>query len=291
MFLSDFLIWISLLLVVMGFSLYVYFSFFSKLFFQHKTKTTPERASTFGEFINGLTGPIFALSGFLIIYATIIDQNKINNIQKFENLFFKQLDYNRDNNLQITIKSPKSCEEISGGAAWVSFYSQLKKAYTIIQEDTILRMLPKNKIIDLSFATFYYGISKLDTTRLYLHFDKLNLTENEKYSYVSKLKLAPHCKEQSSYFIGQGNKLGAFLRQYFSFINYIDKQRFLSTAQKKEYVEMLILQNYNFCQLVIYYYLQSSFQQPDDINLANKYNLFPKLDESLLFHLKDTQGE
>ena len=77
MTLSNFLILFSLFLVICGFSFYLYFSLFSKLFFQKKQKTTPERASTFGEFINGLTGPIFALAGFLIIYATIMDQNDI----------------------------------------------------------------------------------------------------------------------------------------------------------------------------------------------------------------------
>jgi|LakMenEpi03Aug12_release.lakeMendotaPanAssembly.Ray.scaffolds.fasta_scaffold498952_1 hypothetical protein len=291
MVLSDFLIWSSLFLVVLGFSLYLYFSFFSKLFFQKKTKTTPERASTFGDFINGLTGPIFALSSLLIIYATIIDQNKINNIQNFENLFFKQLDYNRDNNLQISIKSPKSCEEISGDAVWVSFYSQLKKAYSIIDADSTLSKLPTNKKIDLSFATFFYGISKLDTARLYLHFDKLDLTEKSKSSYVSNLKLAPHCEEQTTYFVGHGSKLGAFLKQYFSFINYIDKQKFLSKVQKQEYIEMLTAQNDNFCQLIIYYYLQSSFQESYENALSNKYNLFPKIDESLFFHIKNSIKE
>jgi hypothetical protein len=85
--------------------------------------------------------------------------------------------------------------------------------------------------------------------------------------------------------------LGAFLKQYFSFINYIDKQKFLSKVQKQEYIEMLTAQNDNFCQLIIYYYLQSSFQESYENALSNKYNLFPKIDESLFFHIKNSIKE
>jgi hypothetical protein len=285
MILSDFLIFFSLILVVLGFALYLYFSLFSKLFFQKKQKTTPERASTFGEFINGLTGPIFALAGFLIIYATIMDQNDTNNIQHFESEFFKLLDYNRANNLDISIKSPKTCNEISGAAVWVSFYSQIKKAYQIIDNDSLFDNVPKNIKKDLAFATFFYGISKVDTSRLYSHIDKLNLKAATKSNYVSNLKLVEHCENWNSYFVGYTNNFETFLKQYFSFINYIDKEKTLTSEQKKEYINMLNLQNDNFCQLVIYYYFESSICGAEELKMKSKYNLLPRIDKSLLFHL------
>ena len=283
--LNDLLIIISLILVVLGFSLYLYFSLISKLFFQKKEKTTPELASTFGEFINGITGPIFALAGFLIIYATLMDQNDINNLQHFESLFYKQLDYNRENNINISIKSPKTCEEINGGAVWVSFYSQIKKAYQIIENDRFLKNEPLNKKIDLAFATFFYGISKLDTARLYSHINKLNLSANSNLNYVSNLKLLDHCQNWKSYFVGYSNKFGVFLKQYFSFIYYVDKQKTLTPKQKEEYIKMLNLQNDNFCQIIIYYYINSSLSSTEELRITEKYNILTDIDNSLLFHL------
>lgn len=283
--LNDILIIISLILVVLGFTLYLYFSLVSKLFFKKKEKTTPERASTFGEFISGITGPIFALAGFLIIYATIMDQNDINDIQHFESLFYKQMDYNRNNNLEISIKSPKSCDEISGGAVWVSFYSQIKKAYQIIDNDSLLKMQPKDKKIDLAFATFFFGISNTDTVRLYSHMDKLNLTSELKSNYVSSLKLIEHCPNWYSYFVGYTNKYETFIKQYFSFIYFVDKQTSLTQEQKEEYINMLNLQNDNFCQLVIYYYLESSLCDAQELKMKERYSLLLRIDKSLLFHL------
>ena len=289
--LSDLLIIISFILVILGFSLYLYFAFVSRLFFERKEKTTPEQASTFGEFINGLTGPIFALAGFIIIYATIRDQNEINNIQKFESLFFKQMDYNRENNLEISIKSPKSCEEIKGGAVWVSFYSQIKKAYHLIEKDSLLETLSKSKKNDLAFSTFYFGLSNIDSVRLFSVMDKLNLKEDSKINYIYQLKSADHCPNWKSYFPGYTNKLGSFLKQYFAFIFFVDNQDILTPNQKAEYISMLNLQNGIFCQTTIYYYLESSLCKDEEIRIKEKYELFPSIDTSLLFHLNTLTNE
>jgi hypothetical protein len=292
MILSDFLILFSLILVISGFSLYLYFSLFSKLFFQKKQKTTPERASTFGEFINGLTGPIFALAGFLIIYATIIDQNSINNIQQFESNFFKLLDYHRVNNMEISIKSPRSCNQIMGNTVWLSFYTQIKKAYNTIQNDNILNKKDTKAKIDIAFSTFYYGVSKTDTTRIYNHLKlKHNLSANQICFYFSELGKIERCTDFSKYHVGYTNKCGTFLLQYFSFINYIDKQKTLSSEQKEEYMKMLNLQNDNFCQLVIYYYLKSTLCKAEELKMNSKYNLLPRIDKSLLFHLNPNEDD
>lgn len=288
---SDFLLFVSLFFVLCGFSLFLYFTLFSKLFFHEKQKTTPEGASFFGDFINGLTGPIFALGGVLIIFSTIIKQNSINNIQHFESLFYKQLDYHRDNCNNISILSPKSCNYITGGAVWVSYYAQIKKAYQIIHKDSLLKIEPYNKKIDLAFATFFFGISNLDTVRLNSHFVNLNLPNESKTTYFSNLKSLDHCDNWKSYFSGQSNKYGTFVKQYFSFINYVNNKKTLSLEQKKEYIKLLQEQNDNFCQLVIYYYLASSLCQENERVMSSKYNIISEIDSSLLFHQKTVNEE
>jgi hypothetical protein len=289
--LSYYLLLFSLFLVIAGSASYIYFGLFSKLFFKKNIKTTPETASSFGEFINGLTGPIFALAGFLIIYATIIDQNDINNLQQFESRFFKNLDFNRSNTLEISIVSPKSCEKIVGNAVWVSCYQQIKTAYKLIEKDSLLNKLPQNKKLDIAFATFYFGYSNVDTVRLSSHLKKLNISSDLQMKFINQLKELEHCEASKSYFLGISNKLGSFFNQYFSFINYVDRQKILSEDQKKEYIDMLNLQNDNFCQMAIYYYLNSSNCKKTDLNLSIIYNLMPSIDSTLLFHINTIEEE
>jgi hypothetical protein len=103
--------------------------------------------------------------------------------------------------------------------------------------------------------------------------------------YINQLKKVEHCEVSKSYFFGISNRLGSFFNQYFSFINYIDKQKTLTSEQKEEYIKMLNLQNDNFCQLVIYYYLKSALCKAEELEMNKKYKLLPRIDKSLLFHL------
>lgn len=289
--LSDFLILLSFIFVACGALMYLYFSIFSKIFFQKGIKITPERASSFGEFVNGLTGPIFALSGFLIIYATIMDQNRENSLQHFESKLFKLLEFNRENSLQISIKSPLDCEEISGGAVWKRFYLQIRNSYQIIQSDTCLIRLAQNDKIHLAFATFYFGYSNTDSLRFHSVLDSFKLSPINKSNYIEKLKIRKTCSGWLSYFVGYSNKLGFFINQFFSTLNYIDKQNIINKNQKNEYAKMLTVQNDIYCQLVMYYYLQSKICTQDEIKLNTNYNLLEGIDSTLLFHLTLSQSE
>ena len=60
-------------------------------------------------------------------------------------------------------------------------------------------------------------------------------------------------------------------------------QDFLTEVQKQEYIKLLTLQNDNFCQLVVYYYIQSQICSSEERALASKYDLFSKIDKALIF--------
>ena len=48
---------------------------------------------------------------------------------------------------------------------------------------------------------------------------------------------------------------------------------------------MLNLQNDNFCQIIIYYYINSSLSSTEELRITEKYNILTDIDNSLLFHL------
>ncbi len=280
--LSELLIYFSSGLVIIGISLYLYFAFYSNLFFKKDASITSEKASSFGEFINGLTGPIFALAGFLIIYGTIMDQNKVNNSQQFENNFYKVLDFHRSNNIDISIKSPRTCQPVTGRQVWVSFYSQIKHAYEVIESDSLFKEgLDHNEKLDIAFATLYFGRGSADTVRLYTYMEKLVPSEEKRADYLKKLKLVEHCDESSTYFVGFSNLLNSYYTEYFNYVKIVDDAKFLNFDEKARYINLLKIQKDNFGGIIQFYYIKSNLAKPSEVALVEKYNLLDNLDSIL----------
>ncbi|MFM7628891.1 MAG: hypothetical protein ACKO44_05185 [Algoriphagus sp.] len=279
--LGNVLIYFSAILIFLGLSFYLYFALYSKLFFSKNKELTPEKASSFGEFINGLTGPIFALSGFLIIYGTIINQNQVENIQQFESTFFKTLDYHRENIKDIQIFSPRSCKQIEGVSVWVTFYSQIKRAYNVVESDSALFKLKESDKLDLAFLTFFYGLGSTDTTRIYKKITDLKITNDSANDYVFKLKSVKHCEDFSNYFVGYSSLFNSVVIEYFSYIQYIDELEYLETEQKKKYIDLLVVQNNSFSNIVLHYYLNSTIVDNAHLILSKKYNVVSNIDSHL----------
>lgn len=280
--LSEILLNSSVVIIIIGTLIYGYFIFISKIFFSKKEKTSPEKASRFGDFITGLTGPLFTLSGFFIIYATITDQKENNQIQQFESVFFKFLDYHRDNNEKIQIVAPKSCTDIKGRQTWVTFRGIVKKAYEVLDTDSAFTKLDEDQKTDICYEVLYYGLGTSDTTRLYEQLNKYQLNYDNKISLFTKLRSVEHCEKVSIYFYGFSNVLGNYFQEYFTYLSYIDKSDMITQEEKQKYANMLISQNDYFCTAVQYFYVNSSLAKEDHIMLANKYNIFENLDKRLI---------
>lgn len=279
---SEILLNFSVIIIVIGFLIYVYFLFISQLFFPRKEKTSPERASTFGDFITGLTGPLFTLSGFFVIYATIVDQKENNQIQQFESVFFKFLDYHRDNNEKIEIIGPKSCNAIEGRQVWVTFRGIVKKAYEVLDTDSVFTKLNEDQKIDICYEVLYYGLGTSDTTRLYAQLGVYQIDHATRASFFAKLRTVEHCEKVSVYFPGFSNILGNYFQEYFTYINYVDKSIMINEKEKSNYINMLISQNDYFCTAVQYFYIHSNLAKKEHVYLANKYKILENLDKRLI---------
>jgi hypothetical protein len=283
---SLFLMIFSLVLMLSGLGIFLHFVFFSKLFFSKKEGLSLEKASTFGDFMNGLTSPIFTLAGFLIIYATIIDQKDINQVQNFESVFFTQLEFHRENCRQMTInKSPKSCESKTGYATFVNFQYQYSKAYKIIDTCRVTRSYSLHDKKDLGFALFYLGASDSVILR---NFFKRNYRELiPKFGYFFNcLKKIDHCPELKSYFDGNKARLNSFFNQFFAAIELVDQSSFLSHSQKQSYIRMITAQNGYYEANIIHYYIQSSISEKPHKRFYKRYNLVKWINHDLLPYLR-----
>lgn len=288
--LSEILLNFSIVIIVVGFLIYVYFLFISQFFFSKKEKPSPERAATFGDFITGLTAPIFTLSGFLIIYATITDQKENNQIQQFESVFFKFLEYHRDNNEKIEIIDPKTCSDIKGRQTWVTFREIVKKADEVLETDSTFAKLTPDQKIDICYEVLYYGLGTSDTTRLYSQLDNYQINHDTKISFFTKLRAVEHCEKVNIYFYGFSNVLGNYFQEYFTYINYVDKSVMIPEQEKYNYINMLISQNDYFCTAVQYFYIHSELAKKNHIDLANKYKILDNVDKRLVRLKKNSSG-
>jgi hypothetical protein len=285
--LSDILLLTSLALLLLGMLIYFYYIFYSKLFFSKKESITPDKASSFGEFMNGVTGPVFTLAGFLIIYATVSDQKENNEINQFESRFFQFMGYHRDNNEKIKIKSPKTCEEISGRQTWVNLRGYFKGAYKRVNADSAFKNLSSDQKLDLSFAVLYYGIGSADTVRLHTYLNKFTDEDSVKSRFFRELRLVKHCDDVSVWFYGFSNVLKNYFEEYFQYIGYVDSNSFLSDMQKSEYIDLLISQNDDYCSSLHFFYLKSGMSKEEHVLLSQRYPNIAKVDDGLLSFLED----
>ena len=265
---QDFLLYFSLFLILVSSIIFIYFSFFSKRFFKNTESSKAENSSMFGEFINGVTGPLFALAGFLVIYSTILDSNKTNQIQNFESSFFTMLKFHRENNREISIsKNPFSCEERIGFQVWVNFKSQYDKASKIIDTCIIFNKLNKDLKNDLAFDIFYFGTSDKSINKLIE--SKYKLIDKKKFKQL--FDSIPHCEEKKEFFQGNKARLNLCLSNFFSTLLFIDHDINLDFEEKNKYVTILNSQNGSYEAMIYFYYYQSDHCSNEHKNVYSKY--------------------
>ncbi|GAA3978092.1 hypothetical protein GCM10022210_31230 [Mucilaginibacter dorajii] len=88
------------------------------------------RNGTIGDFIAGVSGTLFSLSAFIIVYFTYIDQKEDLKKEKIEERFFELLKLHKENVSEIQINNLKEpCEEIKGRQAFNFIYEQVQICY------------------------------------------------------------------------------------------------------------------------------------------------------------------
>ncbi len=260
----------------------IYYIFFSKLFFNKKEKISPDKASSFGGFMSGLTGPLFTLAGFLIIYATIIEQRQIYQIQNFESSFFQFITFHRQNITEMTMKHPKKGALVTGHQAFVNYHFMYKIIYSVLDSSKIFSNYNLEKKRDLGFAVLYYGTTDKDSIRLSKHLEKYTQSKTDMEELFRILRAVPHGEEVPSHFIGYSNVLSSYLNQFFDYVRFVDENTFLTDNEKNKYINMLISQNGIFEINLLYYYTNSTIAESYQVELFHKYTMDKRLDKNLL---------
>lgn len=281
---SDFLLILSTILMFLGFGTFLYFTYIDKFFFPKNKSKTLESVSAFGDYIGGVTGPIFALAGFLIVYSTIIDNRQDSNEQKFETLYFKFLDHNHLSMSEINFTSTISCKEFEGANVWVPFRKILKKSYRFVDSNRFTMQLNDSQKFVLAYSIFFTGTprssnSNSRTINKFLQFFK---NKNLVDSFIADLRSIKHCEGFSVAFGGYSNKLEHLYNQFFSYLAYVDNANNINDQQKSDYVSMLVNQQSNFSLAMLKFHINSDLSTTNQKKLSVKYNIFKTVDPILM---------
>lgn len=279
----------SVILMFLGFGAFVYHMYFGKIFFPKKQAKTIDSASAFGGYIGGITGPLFALAGFLIVYATIIENREDSNEQKFESIIYKFIDYQRENLKNINLTSPKSCSQIEGSGVWLTFRAILCKSFQLVDSSQYTKNISSADKYKLYYSIFYYGIPKnsKDQSRSLNQLKSTISNVSNLDSLIAQARRIEHCEQKNTYFTGYSNKLEIIYNQFRTAIEYIDHSDAMEFERKKHYVNLFLDQHTPFCLALIKIHSNSLKDSSEFKKLSEKYGIFDRVD-AVLLNLSET---
>lgn len=261
------------ILGVATFFIFVFITFIQIPLFQDN----PEFTSNFENLSLDLIGTVFAIAGIASLLLTLLSQNVENQKKQTENNFFRMIDYHTENVKQMDVSdiNPNKVERSAGRRAFVIFQKQIKEI-----QKSLEGFIQPNKIIlsdlekmDIIFICFYYGIED-KSQDLYNRFF-YNIEEGEAIALAMCQIMRSHSLK-----IGRTNQtsLNSYFRNLYSAIKLIDRDRYLSEKEKKEYIEILRAQLSNPELLVLFLYVVSRFGKKwEDNNYITKYELIKYL--------------
>ena len=269
---------------------------FREEYFSTSGKLDVILASNFGTFFQGLIGTIFSVSGALFVAVSLLYQALLTQKAKIEEIFFRMLDYHRENVSNIRIKSYKdygkqNVEKIEGPRAFVIFKLQIFDLVKLIQDYYRSKetKLTEDEEINLAYMIFYYGIDKDWDSFTNIHLksygkDVLDYLEHKRQEILNKTKKN----------IGRTNQtvLSSYYRNMYNAVKFIDENIFLSKDDKYKYVKMYRSQLSNSELAVLFFNLKSKFGanwkfykkngKLIEHNLVERYQLIKNIPEGYL---------
>lgn len=239
----------------------------------------------YGSFASGFIGSIFSLAGFLLLFETLIQQQKLFNKQQFESKFFDLLKLSRDNVAQMKKKLPiKGDKYEEGRRVFIELRKEFGEIYQIVKDIDFSfdSKLQEKDMVNISYLTLYYGIGETVFGKGH------NLTSilMERLKYFSYdvgfcSKLLEDCSnrkdEEGRYikFNGNQSRLSHYFRHLYQTVKFVDSSTYLTDSEKYFYIKTLRAQLSTHEQLILFYNSLSILGKKwaEGPNLITKYNL------------------
>lgn len=278
----------SVVFIMSAILIMIYFTFSSKIFKGLHKVDDRKTLIDYGSLISNLAGPLFAIGGSLIIYSTIIRDNKEENLKHFESIYFKLVDYHRENNENIMIlKSPLDGRELKGKNAFLNFDYQIRMAIKVC--DSLKINFNEKQAFNTAFIIFYIGTDnitekKILRIKLGRYFDSVKIN-----SLVNLCNNIKHHKSHKSFFRGNKAILSTYFLMFFDALEYLENQNDLTYEEKLFYAKLLLSNNTIYQSELLYIYSQSDLAGAGHNYLAKKYIHFTDTERINLNGMLKTQ--
>jgi hypothetical protein len=296
---SDLLLIISVVFILSALFVIIYFAFYSSRFQGLLLKKSDRNIlNDYSSFVSNFAGPLFALGGSLILYSTIMDQNKKDNLNRFESVYFKLVDYHRENNLNIkTSSDPFKGRELVGKQLFTNMYNQVKATTKLLHSN--YPNVKDSNLANIAYQIFYIGKSSeaarmqlKKTLKKYKDEIVVDTLFNILDTYSDSVKSVNETKYP--FFDGNKTKLSHYFLQYFNVISYVLQQEFLTSEEKEFYLTLLQSQNGFYENIIINLYLMSDSAHKEHKSMSKYVKLNQEENEYvnlLLFNAQKSETE
>lgn len=276
---SNILLYASVFFIVSAVLVIVYFGFISKRFKDMFNGSDSKTLNEFSQFVSSISGPLFAIGGSLIIYSTIIEQNQSNDMQDyrdeinhFETIYFKNIEYHRDNNKIMKVISPYSKNALEGRTAFININQILRDVVKVIKKRP--NTLKDEDIANIAFQFFFIGIDD-PTEREIL--DPMFKKYSRRINIDTLLKdcdTITHHDSVSHFLSGNKSRFTSYFDQFTNTLKLLDRfatKVDMNQEDREFYANLLLQHNGHYEKSVMYFYLFSDSADDTVKKLAKKY--------------------
>jgi gas vesicle protein len=219
-----------------------------------------------------LIGGIFSFISVLLIAITLKNQSKVNQTSQFENKFFEQLKYYRENieELDYSEQNKKVCKRsvfLKIHNEIVDMFEKLKDQYMdysiadLLNNEQILELQKLYKLkqvkiekkvfllSNLSYLIVFFGYK--DSNEKYKNALKKALSKDFKSEFI--IEFVDYIGDPPTYIDGQIFRLGHYFRHFYQTVRYVNEQSFLTYRQKYQYIKTLRAQMSSYEQSVLFF--------------------------------------
>jgi hypothetical protein len=158
---QNILMILSLIFLSLSVVLYIII-IFNKTYLNVSGIIDVELATKFGSFFQGLVGTTSGVSGSLLIILVFLLQNKNQQINQIESIYFKMIDFHRENvrSMELNHYEQAKHEKFLGQRSFVIYKLQLFGCIQITREAAASKKIEisDDEILDIAYMIFFYGL-------------------------------------------------------------------------------------------------------------------------------------
>lgn len=243
----------------------------------------------YGSLSAGFIGSIFSLAGFLLLFETLIQQQKLFNKQQFENKFFELLKLHSENLIQIKKRLPiKGDKYEEGRRVFIELRKEFGEILQIVVNlnSSLNSQLSEKDIINIAYLTLHYGVSETvfgtgqnHTSILKNRLNYFSYDSNFCDMLLDKCRKCMDAENKYVKFNGNQSRLSHYFRHLFQTVKYVDNSKILTSEEKYFYVKTLRAQLSIHEQLILFYNSLSVLGKDwtKDPDLITKYKLIKNI--------------